>query len=164
MSKSRHFAKLSLFSLLTLTTAVCLAQQTTVSVDGEVVKFENAQPQIIDGTMFVPLRGVFEQMRAEVKWDEDQHMVAVTRGDHQIQMRVEGKSAMVDNRAVNLTARCRLIHGSLMVPLRFIATAIGCQVSWEPTKHNVEIQSDGGRFISRDRNPAIKTTGGGLQK
>ena len=148
-------------ALTALIATVCSAQHSAVTIDGEAVKFADAQPQSIDGTIFVPLRGVFEQMGADVKWDEDQHRVEVTKGKHNIQMRVEGKSAMVDNRAVNLDARARLVHGSLMIPLRFVTSALGCEVKWDAPSHTVQIKSDNGHFISNSLKPAINSAGGG---
>ena len=117
------------------------AQQISVTMDGKVVHFDHEQPQNINGTMFVPLRGVFEAMGAEVKWDQPQHMVEIDRGEHIISMRVEGKSAMVDNRAVNMSARAHLIRGNIMIPLRFVSSALGCQIEWHEDSQTVEIKT-----------------------
>ncbi len=142
-------------------TALSFGQQTSVLLDGEKVVFEGMQPQVISGTFYVPLRGVFEKMGAEVVWDQPQHRLTINEGSHVIEMRVLGKSAMVDNRAVNMSARALLIHGNVLIPLRFISTALGCKTEWDQVHHSVSITSDDGRFISRDRQPALKKHGGG---
>jgi hypothetical protein len=64
-------------------------------------------------------------------------------------MRAEGSSAMVDNRAVRLDGRARIIGGSVMVPLRFVSEALGSQVDWSDSSQTVNIRSEDGHFISR---------------
>lgn len=46
------------------------ARQITVKVGGQVVLFRDAQPQLIEGAIFVPIRGVLEQMGATIDWDQ----------------------------------------------------------------------------------------------
>ncbi len=137
-------------------TCLCSAQQITVRVDGQPATFNDAQPQMIDGMVYVPIRGVFEQMGATVDWDQAQRTVSGRRGDHHISMRAEGHNAMVDNRSVHLDGRARIIGGSVMVPLRFVSEALGSQVDWNDSSQTVNIRSDGGHFISRPLRPIKK--------
>jgi len=154
----RIFWKVGVVSVAFAALSAC-AQAITVTVDGQVVNFPDAQPRMIGGSVFVPMRGVFEQMGANVQWDQAQRYVEIDEGKHTISMRAEGKSAMVDNRAVNLDARARIEHGSVMVPLRFVATALGCQVAWDQASQTVTIQTDG-HFIGDSRKPARRKVGG----
>ena len=142
---------------LVLSTSVfaclCSAQGIRVELDGQRANFNDAQPQMIGGMVYVPIRGVFEQMGATIDWDSDQRMVTGHRGSHHMTMRAEGHSAMVDNRAVRLDGRARIIGGSIMVPLRFVSEALGSQVDWNDTTQTVNIRSEDGHFMSKAVRP-----------
>jgi len=139
--------------------SVCSAQQISVNIDGHPATFLDTQPQMIDGMVYVPIRGVFEQMGATIDWDQNQRTVT-GRGSHHLMMRAEGHSAMVDNRSVQLTGRARVIGGSVMVPLRFVSEALGSQVDWNDSTQTVSIHNDDEHFISKGLRKLKKHDGG----
>ena len=138
---------------LTLSVGLCSslasAQRISVQLDGKPAMFYEAQPQMINGMVYIPLRGVFEQMGATIDWDPNQRVVTGMRGNHRVVMRAEGNSAMVDNRSIHMDGRATIIDGSVMVPLRFVSEALGAQVDWNDTSQTVNIRSEDGHFISR---------------
>jgi len=82
------------------------------------------------------------------------------RGNHVLILRAEGHSAMVDNRAVTLGGRARIIGGSVMVPLRFVSEALGAQVDWDDLSQTVSIRTEDGHFISKGLRPLKRHNGG----
>jgi len=140
--------------------SICSAYQIRVNVDGQPTRFNDAQPQMIHGMVYVPIRGVFEQMGATIDWDQSQHQVLGRRGNHTLTMQAEGRDAMVDNRAVHLDGRARIIDGSVMVPLRFVSEALGSSVDWNDSAQTVDIRTEGGHFISRGLRPIKRNVGG----
>jgi hypothetical protein len=67
---------------------------------------------------------------------------------------------MVDNRAIRMDGRARIIGGSVMVPLRFVSEALGSQVDWDNSSQTVNIRSEDGHFISRGLHQIKKHDGG----
>ena len=144
---------LSFAALTASITSVCSGQRIIVQVDGKEATFSDAQPQMIHGLVYVPIRGVFEQMGATIDWDASQGMVSGKRGSHTLLMRPQGHSVMVDNRSVHLDARAQMVGGSVMVPLRFVSAALGSDIEWNPITRTANILSADGHFMSNSVRP-----------
>ena len=66
----------------------------TVLLNGEPVTFD-AQPEILAGTTFVPLRSIFEQLGAEVEWNQQRQEALLTSGREEICLKVGSKVAIL---------------------------------------------------------------------
>src|SRR5579864_5191112 len=73
-----------------------------VTVNGQPVMFNNAQPRMINGRVLVPLRGVFENMGAYVHWFDATKTVEATKGSTDVLLRIGDTVAQVNGRPVNL--------------------------------------------------------------
>jgi hypothetical protein len=127
-------------ALACLTPAV-MAQGINVEVDGQRVFFNNARPQMISGRVMVPLRGVLEQMGAYVQWDSSTRMVTARKGEFDIAMRIGQRAAQVNGRTTYLDVPAMILHGSTMVPLRFMSEALGADVDWIAATQTVRIDT-----------------------
>jgi hypothetical protein len=128
--------------LLAAAGAMATAQNNiNVVVDGQSVNFRDVQPMMMQGRVFVPLRGVFEQMGADVYWNAPQNTVTATRGARQVRLQIGDTRADVDGRQVMLDSPARLVQGRTMVPLRFISEALGAEVTWHENRREVAIQT-----------------------
>src|SRR5262245_8328769 len=127
---------------LTLQTgaAVC-AQDISVRVNGELVRFYGTQPREIDGRIMVPLRGVLEQMGANVDWIPSDQTVIATRGRTEITLPIGSRVAKINGSEVQLDVPAMTIAGSTMVPLRFVSEALGADVVWLSRTQTVMIDS-----------------------
>jgi len=135
--------KVAVAALTLAAVAVSSAQRIQVQVDGTPVAFANAQPQYINGRVLVPLRGVFEQMGANVLWDPQTRMVTANRGGSDVQLRIGDRVAMVNGTTMNLDVPAMIVGGSTMVPIRFVSEALGAQVGWMEAQHLVSISTNG---------------------
>jgi len=117
------------------------AQRIQVQVDGQYVNFMGTQPQYINGRVLVPLRGVFEQMGADVNWDPQTRMVSAMRNGSDVELRIGDRLAMVNGTTMNLDVPAMIIGGATMVPIRFVSEALGAQVGWMESQHLVSINS-----------------------
>jgi hypothetical protein len=106
------------------------AQQIKVQVDGTPVYFANTQPQYINGRVLVPLRGVFEEMGANVLWNQQTHMVTATRAGTEVELKIGSRAATINGAPINLDVPAMVLNGSTMVPIRFVSEALGAQVGW----------------------------------
>src|SRR5690606_32188581 len=78
------------------------------------------QPVIINGTTFVPVRGVAEALGCEVWWNGGSKTVGITRGDRRIAFTIGADHAFVNGERVPMQPSY-IDRGTTMVPLRFIS-------------------------------------------
>jgi len=135
--------KVAFAALTFAAVAVTSAQQIQVQVDGNPVYFADTQPQYINGRVLVPLRGVFEQMGANVNWDQQTRMVTANKGATDVQLRIGDRIATVNGTTMNLDVPAMILRGSTMVPIRFVSEALGAQVGWMEAQHLVSINTLG---------------------
>jgi hypothetical protein len=112
-----------------------------VTMNGEPLSFPGAQPEVIAGHTYVPLRGVFEKMGADVQWDAGKQSVIAQKGDKTIHLPRNGQ-ATLNGQPVTMEAPAFVADGRTMVPLRFLSETMGAQVSWDASDHRVNINSN----------------------
>jgi len=122
--------KVAVATLTLAAAAFASAQQIKVQVDGTPVYFANTQPQYINGRVLVPLRGVFEEMGANVFWNQQTHVVTATRAGTEVELTIGNRLASINGSPINLDVPAMVVNGSTMVPIRFISEALGAQVGW----------------------------------
>src|SRR5688500_11409915 len=103
-----------------------------VDVNGHPVHFTGAQPAHVGGRVFIPLRAVAENLGAQVSWDAASRTVHGSRDGRSFTLPLNKATAFVNGRAVRLDAPARSLAGRTVVPLRFVAEALGAEVAWNP--------------------------------
>ncbi len=128
------------FYCLITGTVTASADSISVFVDGKIVSFD-VSPQLIGGRTMVPLRAIFESLGATVNWDEATKTVTAFREDAIVaatigayEMRVNGESRTIDVPPM-------IVNDRTLVPARFVAEALGCDVQWEANSKSVYITS-----------------------
>jgi hypothetical protein len=74
-----------------------------------------------------------------VRYDEQTKTVTAIRGQTNITLPVGGRRALVGDRAVTLDAPAQISNGSVLVPLRFVAEALGAQVTFDVGTRTIAI-------------------------
>ncbi|MDU5141836.1 MAG: copper amine oxidase N-terminal domain-containing protein [Paenibacillus dendritiformis] len=114
--------------------------EVSVFIDG--VKQNFPQSAIVkNGNTLVPMRGVFEALKADVKWDQPTQTATATKGNTTIKLTIGQSTAYVNGKAVQLAAKGETINGATMVPLRFVSEALGGEVKWDATTMTAYITS-----------------------
>ncbi|MDR3710426.1 MAG: copper amine oxidase N-terminal domain-containing protein [Capsulimonadaceae bacterium] len=113
----------------------------TVTVDDKAVNFTGTGPERVNGSVLVPLRGVFERLDASVQYHPATHTIEATRGATYLVMRVGDTSAFVNNVQVPLAQAAVVVDNVTLVPLRFVAQVFGATVAWNADKQLVTIRS-----------------------
>ncbi len=113
-------------------------------VDGQ-GKTMDAAPMIKEIRTLLPIRYVAEAIGAESKWDPSARKVTVTLEGNTIELwindptaRVNRVSKMIDPQNKKVTPLI-VPPGRTMLPLRFIAENLGCQVDWNQSRKEVRI-------------------------
>lgn len=118
-----------------------VAQSITVIVNGQTMSFD--QPPIVQaGRVFVPLRGVFQQLGASVVYANGQ--INATGNGRTISLRIGSTQALVDGRPATLDVAPFVVGSRTLVPLRFIAQALGASVNWNDSTSTVVVTGAGG--------------------
>src|SRR2546421_11505050 len=68
--------------------AVLAQQNISVAVNGQPVSFGGARPAMIGGRVLVPLRGVMEQLGANVTWDGATRSVMANKSGTDLSLRI----------------------------------------------------------------------------
>ncbi len=111
------------------------APAVSVQVDGEMLTFTDAVPQLKDGRTFVPFRAVFEALGAQVSGDgktasatRDGKTVSMTIGSNQAALTQDGETSTIE---MDVAPYLDSATGRTYVPVRFAAQALGCAVGWD---------------------------------
>lgn len=143
MKTSANIVKgLMCITLLGAVAASAVSQrQIHVEVDQVRVDFDGTQPQIVNGRVMVPLRGVFEKLGAQADWTAYNETVTVTKADTDIVLKIGDDHAAVNGRHVYFDAPAINEKGRTLVPVRFLSETLGANVYWNSSVSTVEIGS-----------------------
>lgn len=130
-------AYIALFSALALGTGPALAQNSvSVTLNGAPLAL-NPPPQERSGRIFVPLRGVFEQLGASVVYENG---TITAQGDnHSVSLHIGSTQAEVDGQPQALDVAPFIIGASTYVPLRFVSQALGATVNYDSSNRVVAL-------------------------
>jgi Copper amine oxidase N-terminal domain len=129
--------------VLFVTTQSIAQSAIRVYVDGQIVNFD-VPPNVIQGRVLVPLRGVFERLGATVDYDgKTQHIVAV-RGEQTVELTLGSRQARLNGKPALLDVPAFTVGDRTMVPLRFISESLGASVQWVEASRVILIGASGG--------------------
>ncbi len=107
-----------------------------------------SQPPVIENDRtLVPMRFLFEQMGAEVIWDEaTQTATAIAPANkdesRSVTFAIDDVSAIVNGSTAIMDVPARLINNQTFVPLRFLSENLGYTVEWDETTNTVIISTE----------------------
>ena len=141
-STTRSLSALAAAALLTAVLAVpaIAAGPVTVTVNGQPANL-NPAPTERAGRVFVPLRGVFEQLGASVVYANG--VINASGRGHNISLRIGSQQATVDGQQQNVDVAPFIIGASTYVPLRFVSQALGATVNYDGANRMVAINTNG---------------------
>lgn len=143
MKKSIALALAAL--LLAFSTPLAASAAVTVVINGRTMNF--AQPPVErSARVFVPLRGIFEALGATVNYSNG--LIDATGSGRSVQLHLGSQQATVNGQATMVDVAPFLIGNTTMVPLRFIAQALGASVLWDGSSQTVTINGNGGSYNS----------------
>lgn len=142
-----------ILSLVLFTCAASVsADEITVELNGEKIAFDT-NPQIIDGRTMVPLRKIFEELGASVKWDEETKTVAARKNKKTITLSIGSADLQIDKgktddegnpitETVSLEVPAQIVSGRTFVPVRAVSESFGLHVDWDEARKKVIITSE----------------------
>ena len=95
-----------------------------------------------DGSTFVPVRGIFEELGGRVSWNAADRTVEITQENTRILLNADSTAATVNGTGVTLSQSPRIINGRLLIPLRSVSEQLGFSVEWLETTKQIIIRQD----------------------
>ncbi len=109
-----------------------------VILNGEELQLD-ADPIIADDTTLIPLRNVLEALGLTVDWDEETSTVTAQKDGITLSLTIGSTDAKVNGESKKLLTAPRISNDRTIVPIRFIAEALGCAVGWDGNTRTVTI-------------------------
>ena len=117
-----------------------------IYVNGSEV-FPDAAPVIKNDRTLVPIRAVAEALGYSVSWDAPNKCVTMSKPGFDIQVMIGSTSITTyyngQPQYGYMDVVAEIIQNRTFIPLRAVAEAMGCEVSWDGTERSVYIYSGG---------------------
>lgn len=145
--------KKSIFFLLTLFALAfgptVLAGDITVKLNGNLLSFDQS-PIIENDRTLVPVRKIFEELGADVQWNEQNAVVTAVKGHIRIQLQIHSNWMLQNGELVYLEAAPKIVNDRTLVPLRAISESFGAQVMWDASSLTVFVTTEDAPQPSED--------------
>ena len=109
-----------------------------IKYNGNYLSF-TTPPTIENDRTLVPMRFLFEQMGADVDWDNATQTAIVKKQGDTISFSINDTEAKVNNTVKTMDVPARLINDKTMIPLRFLSEELGYNVQWDGETRTVTI-------------------------
>ncbi|GIO44133.1 C40 family peptidase [Paenibacillus apis] len=116
------------------------ASAVAVYLDGSKLQTEIA-PRMVDGSVLVPMRSLFEAQGAKLSWDGTTKTVTAEKANTKLIYRIGDSTADLNGQAMQLAVPGRIADGYTLVPLRFVSESLGSKVDWDEAARAVRIYS-----------------------
>ena len=118
--------------------------KTTMTVDGKSGYKVGAAPAISSGVTYIPIRAVIEELGGTVDWNASNKNLVVTLNGKEISMFINKNIAYIDGMPViidpsNPKTYPKIVNGSTVVPLRFVAENLGMTVTWDAKLKTIKL-------------------------
>lgn len=141
------------FLLAAACVASARAADFNIVVNGKLVNTGGVEPGVINGHLLVPLAVIGNSMGAFIEWRPQTRSVYGRQNMNEFLLPVGSNTATVNGATQVLEAPASIIRGRTMVPLRFVATALGAEVKFEGSTKTVYITAEGGAAAGGPNTP-----------
>jgi FKBP-type peptidyl-prolyl cis-trans isomerase len=112
----------------------------SLAVNGQTVQCSQP-PQIIDGRALVPLRDLDDALGAQTAWNANTQQITVSTAVYNIALTIGSTALTVNGQAQTMDVAPVIIDGRTFLPARYVAEALGCQVTWDAASQTVSISN-----------------------
>ncbi len=129
---------LAIAIVFSFTAAMAEEKVVSVEVNGKAMVFD-VDPIIVEGRTLVPLRAIFEELGAQVAWEDEDQTVTSFKGDTVVILQIGTPTIFINNESKELDVPAQLVNSRTLVPLRAVSEAFGAQVDWSEAEWKVTI-------------------------
>jgi hypothetical protein len=139
-----------------LSATICGGSQTIVTlqinnpkmkVNGteKAIDEQGTKPIIKNNRTLVPIRAIIESLGGTIAWDATAKKVTLALGSTTMQLWIGSSTAKVNDKDIPIDKDDpkvvpEIINSRTMIPLRFVAENLGCDVLWESSTQTVTIK------------------------
>jgi uncharacterized protein YoxC len=117
--------------------SLCTGQIKLV-IDG--VEQKLAKPPVaVNGDFLVPMTPLFEALGTNFGWNAKDQSISASKGNASVYMQVNNHTAKVNGKAVQVKAPPKMEQNTAMVPVQFVATALGAKVVWDSASRTIYV-------------------------
>jgi len=102
----------------------------SITVNGQLLS-PDVPPLLQGNRLLFPARPLAEALQARVTWNEASRTAVVTTSQTTILFKLDSKEVVKDGEKLSLDVPVQVSRGHIMVPLRFLAEALGAEVAWD---------------------------------
>lgn len=111
-----------------------------ITVDGRKVTTD-VPPVEYEKIIYVPVRFVSEELKANIYWDKDKKEVKIVLKDKKVKLTIDKIEAFVNENEVKLLAPPFIYRGRTMIPLKFTASSLGAYVEENAKRMDIYISN-----------------------
>lgn len=97
-------------------------------------------PQKIKGSTYVPMRFIGERLGAQILWEANLKKVTYILGSVTVELIIGSTEAIVNGKKTKMPGAAVVVNGKTLVPVRFVAEALGAKVSFDAATGVITIE------------------------
>ena len=109
-------------------------------INGEEASIRH-EPQLKDGTLWVPFRSLGQALGGNIDWDPDGRVAILYLGDHVITAKIGDATVNMDGENYELQAAPYLDEGDTWIPVRFFNQPLGYTLNFDLQNNLVNLSS-----------------------
>ncbi len=121
---------------------VFAAEPVYVKLNGLLIVYDDAQPQIMNQRAMVPFRKTAETLGAIVEWNKQTETTTLRKGDRVVVHTMRTNIVTVNGKASTFDTPSAVIQNRMMMPVRMLSEALGNPVTWDNSTRTVNIIAD----------------------
>jgi len=110
-------------------------------INAPVAKELPIAPVLKDGTTYVPVKGLFEELGAQVSYDDNTNTAIITKGALVIKLKLGSNIVDVNGNQQQLSDTIPVVDGHVLIPLRFVSETLGYKVKWDGNTKIITIEA-----------------------
>lgn len=114
-----------------------------VTYDGQTIELD-AEPEIINDRVMVPMRAIFEAFGAKVKWDGESKTITSKKKSKTITMTIDSCDMTKNDETYTFDTAPVIENGRTLVPVRAISDLLGLDAEWDEESRTVTITTPAG--------------------
>lgn len=149
----------SIFSIILANNSFADIRQEPIKLKvNQAIVNTDVPPVIIDGSVLVPARTVFEEVGAIVLWIKETQEIFITLNNSILILKVDSNTADLNGSTKIMDVPPKIINNSVMIPLRFVAEALNFKIGWNERERIASVDSTPQEIVMPETNSDITQT------
>lgn len=116
---------------------------TVNGISKEIDPGKGTAPVIIGTRAFLPIRAVIDELKGTVDWNGSENKLTVKLKDKKVELWIGEKTIRVNGTDEEMDVSPQNINGRTMLPVRFVAKNLGCDMDWDGLNQKITITYSG---------------------